>query len=84
MNTNPIPRSGLWVTPESFNDLSDRVEACYSNFDAMMLTINLCHKIVADAMAEAEKSKADKIAELKGFRDHAEYVDYMYSVGMTV
>jgi hypothetical protein len=50
----------------------------------MMLTINLCHKIVADAMAEAEKSKADKIAELKGFRDYAEYVDYMYSIGMTV
>jgi hypothetical protein len=84
MNTNPIPHAGLWVTPESYEDLQARVEACSSKWDAMMLTINLCHKTVADAMAEAEKSKADKIAELRGFKNHDEYLDFMYSVGKSV
>jgi hypothetical protein len=54
---NPIPRANLWVTPESYEDLQARVEACSSKWDAMMLTINLCHKTVADAIAEEAKAE---------------------------
>jgi len=55
---NPIPRSGLWATPESFDDLLARVESCTSPYDAMMLAVNLCHKVVAEEMIE-QSEKAE-------------------------
>jgi len=53
---NPIPRSGLWATPESFDDLLARVESCTSPYDAMMLTVNLCHKVVDEEMIKPIKA----------------------------
>jgi len=55
---NPIPRSGLWATPESFDDLLARVESCTSPYDAMMLAVNLCHKVVNEEMIE-QPAKAE-------------------------
>ena len=54
---NPIPRAGLWVTPVSADDLTSRVETCTSKWDAMMLTMNYCRKLVADAIAEEAKAE---------------------------
>jgi hypothetical protein len=57
---NPIPRAGLWVTPVSAEDLQARVEACTSKWDAMMLTMNYCRKLVALRIAEEEQDKAER------------------------
>jgi hypothetical protein len=49
---NPIPRAGLWVTPETYDELTQRVEDCTSKWDAMMLTLNFCRKLVDDELTK--------------------------------
>ena len=49
---NPIPRAGLWATPETYDELTQRVEDCTSKWDAMMLTLNFCRKLVDDELAK--------------------------------
>jgi len=51
---NPIPRAGLWVTPETHDELTQRIEDCTSKWDAMMLTLNFCRKLVDEELANQE------------------------------
>jgi hypothetical protein len=51
---NPIPRAGLWVTPETYDELTQRIEDCTSKWDAMMLTLNFCRKLVDEELANQE------------------------------
>lgn len=52
---NPLFKSSLFATPESFEDLQNMIEQ-YSGQDKSfaytisMLTINLCHKLVEKEM----------------------------------
>ena len=46
-------------------------------------TIEAGELVIAIKQANDEEAR-DVLAVLRGFRDHAEYVDYMYSIGMTV
>jgi hypothetical protein len=56
---NPIPKSGLWVTPDSMNELYDMVEQ-YTGAERalamhiMMLTLNACNKSVEDNILSKE------------------------------
>ena len=48
---NPIPQSGLWVTPGSVDELYAMVEQYTGEqrslaIHVMMLTLNTCHNIV--------------------------------------
>ena len=56
---NPIPTNGMFATPDSLEDLQDYVSQ-FSGSDlrvavlVMMMTMNLCNKIVAETVdAEA-------------------------------
>jgi hypothetical protein len=56
---NPIPRSGLWVTPENFDELYAMVEQYTGEQKAlalhvMMLTLNTCNKSVEDNILSKE------------------------------
>ena len=54
---NPIPHSGLWVTPSSTDELYAMVEQ-YSGeqkslaIHVMMLTLNACHELVQQQQKE--------------------------------
>ncbi len=57
---NPLFKSSLFVTPESFEELQNMIEQ-YSNssekslaYQVSMFTMNLCHKIVEDEIHEQE------------------------------
>jgi hypothetical protein len=55
MMKNPIPRSGLFVTPTSEQDLYDRIEQLTGSERALawqfaMFTFNLCSKMVEDEL----------------------------------
>jgi hypothetical protein len=57
--TNPIPRSGLWTTPENFDELLAMVEQYTGEQKAlamhiMMLTLNACNKSVEDNILSKE------------------------------
>ncbi len=52
---NPIPHSGMFVTPTSEQDLYDRIEQLTGSeralaFQIAMYTFNLCHKMVAEEL----------------------------------
>jgi hypothetical protein len=55
--TNPIPHSNIWHTPADLNELHDMINQ-FTGQDAalaahvMMLTLNTCHKLVADSIKE--------------------------------
>ena len=56
---NPIPKSGLWVTPESMDQLYDMVDQLPREQKAlamhiMMLTLNACNKSVEDNILSKE------------------------------
>lgn len=56
---NPIPKSGLWVTPENFDELYDMVDQYTGEQKAlamhvMMLTLNTCNKAVNDEILSKE------------------------------
>ena len=56
--TNPIPQSGLWVTPSSVDELYAMVEQYTGEQKAlavhiMMLTLNTCHNLVEQQHVEA-------------------------------
>ena len=56
---NPIPSSGLWVTPENFEELYAMVEQYTGEQKAlalhiMMLTLNTCNKAVEDEILSKE------------------------------
>jgi hypothetical protein len=56
---NPIPSSGLWVTPENFDELYAMVEQYTGEQKAlalhiMMLTLNACNKAVEDEILSKE------------------------------
>ena len=56
---NPIPKSGLWVTPDSMDELYDMVEQYTGSERAlamhiMMLTLNACNKSVEDNILNKE------------------------------
>jgi hypothetical protein len=56
---NPIPKSGLWVTPDNMNDLYDMVDQYTGSEKAlamhiMMLTLNACNKAVEDNILSKE------------------------------
>jgi hypothetical protein len=52
--TNPIPSNGFIVTPESFDDLFERLQNMYpgkeqaSAFMAAAMALNLAHKLFED------------------------------------
>ena len=52
--TNPILRSGLFATPDSFDKLSEMIESIGNAEEKRMawlgatLALNLCHKLVED------------------------------------
>ena len=53
---NPIPRSGMFVTPTNEQDLYDRIEQLNGEQRALawqfaMYTFYLCHKMVKDELA---------------------------------
>ena len=57
---NPLFKSSLFVTPESFEELQNMIEQ-YSNssekslaYQVSMFTMNLCHKLVEDKIHEQE------------------------------
>jgi len=56
---NPIPKSGMWVTPESIEALYAQVEQ-YSGAElalavhVMMLTLNTCNRLVEDEILSKE------------------------------
>jgi hypothetical protein len=52
---NPIPRSGLFVTPTSFEELMEMTEGCSGSdqerrlvFLGAMMALNLAHKLIED------------------------------------
>lgn len=52
---NPIPRSGLFVTPDSFEELMKMTEGCSGSdqerrlvFLGAMMALNLAHKLVEE------------------------------------
>ena len=54
--TNPIPRSGLFVTPDSFEELMKMTEGCSGSdqerrlvFLGVMMALNLAHKLVEES-----------------------------------
>ena len=54
---NPIPRSGMFVTPKDEQDLYDRIEQLTGTeralaFQIAMFTFNLCNKLVANELAK--------------------------------
>jgi hypothetical protein len=56
---NPIPASGLWVTPENFDELYAMVEQYTGEQKAlalhvMMLTLNTCNKAVNEEILNKE------------------------------
>jgi hypothetical protein len=56
---NPIPTSKLFVTPESEQDLFDRLEQFTGAekalaFQIAMMTFNLCNKLVQDEILSKE------------------------------
>jgi hypothetical protein len=53
---NPIPKSGLWNTPESLEQLDEMIAQLPTLqralvYNHVMLTLNLCHKLVEDKNA---------------------------------
>ncbi len=56
---NPIPKSNLWVTPESIQELYEMLDQ-YTGQEAslamhvMMLTLNACNKVVEDEILSKE------------------------------
>jgi hypothetical protein len=54
---NPIPKNNMWVTPANMQELQDMIERLPKNdrFQAyhwVMLTINMCHDAVEQAMED--------------------------------
>jgi hypothetical protein len=57
--TNPIPKSKLFVTPTSEQDLFDRIEQLTGQekalaFQIAMMTFNLCNQLVEDRILSKE------------------------------
>ena len=57
--TNPIPKSKLFVTPQSEQDLFDRIEQLVGSDKALayqiaMMTFNLSNKLVQDKILSKE------------------------------
>jgi hypothetical protein len=57
--SNPIPKSGLWATPEDMAELYDMVDQYTGEQKAlamhiMMLTLNACNKAVEDKILSKE------------------------------
>jgi hypothetical protein len=57
--TNPIPKSKLFVTPTSEQDLFDRIEQLSGAekalaFQIAMMTFNLCNQLVEDRILSKE------------------------------
>ena len=56
---NPIPKSNLWVTPNSIQELYEMLDQ-YNGQEAalamhvMMLTLNTCNKVVEDEILSKE------------------------------
>jgi hypothetical protein len=53
--SNPIPRSGLFVTPESFEELMEMTQNCTGDdkerrlvFLGAMMALNLAHKLIEE------------------------------------
>jgi len=57
--TNPIPKSDLFYTPKTFDELAERIESNneFANnamiWQYVMMTINLCHDMVEDTKKES-------------------------------
>ena len=56
MMSNPIPRSGLFVTPNSFEELMSMTEGCTGDdqerrlvFLGAMMALNLANKLVEES-----------------------------------
>lgn len=59
---NPIPHSGMFVTPTSEQDLFDRIEQLSGPeralaFQYAMYTFNLCHALVAEQLRAASAAR---------------------------
>lgn len=59
---NPVPQSKLFVTPMCEQDLFDRLNQFTGQeralaFQVAMMTMNLCHSLVDDAMAQEVDSE---------------------------
>lgn len=59
---NPLFKSSLFTTPENFEDLHEMIMDHYRGketqaaaFHASMVMMNLCHKLVEEAIAKAEQ-----------------------------
>jgi hypothetical protein len=57
--TNPIPKTGFFATPESYQDLMDYLDRFNSSEKALAMTIacmslNLAHKLVEDNILNKE------------------------------
>jgi len=57
--SNPIPRSGLYATPEDFKELTRVIEALSPQERALvypyvMMTLNTCNKAVEDKILSRE------------------------------
>ena len=53
---NPIPKSELWNTPDSMEQLDDMIQQLPALqkalvYNHVMMTLNLCHKLVEDKNA---------------------------------
>jgi len=53
--TNPIPRNGMFATPDSLDALQDYVSQFTGSelraaLVVMMMTMNLCHNLVAETV----------------------------------
>jgi hypothetical protein len=57
--TNPIPKTGFFATPESYQDLMDYLDRFNGSEKALAMTIacmslNLAHKLVEDKILNKE------------------------------
>jgi hypothetical protein len=57
--TNPIPKTGFFATPDSYQDLMDYVDLFNGSEKAVAMTIacmslNLAHKLVEDKILNKE------------------------------
>jgi hypothetical protein len=57
--TNPIPKTGFFATPESYQDLMDYLDRFNGSEKALAMTIacmslNLAHKLVEDNILNKE------------------------------
>ena len=56
---NPIPKNAMWATPQSLEDLYEMLERFNGSeasvaWHVVMLTLNMCNKLVADEVTKEE------------------------------